>query len=62
MRRVRVAAIVQAHHDQMGGLPLPAKLAAAVVATEDERFYSNVVIDVLAGMGRAALATLDDEW
>ena len=54
----RVAAIVREHHGQMGGLPLPAKLAAAVVATEDEHFYSNVVVDVLAGMGRAALATL----
>ncbi len=56
--QVKVAAIVRAHHGTIGTLPAPSKLAAAVVAVEDEHFYSNVVVNVLDGMGRAALATL----
>lgn len=54
----KVAASVKANHGTLGTLPLPAKLAAAVVATEDEHFYSNAVVNVLDGVGRAALATL----
>lgn len=56
--RAKVAAIVGAHHGTIDTLPLPSKLAAAVVAVEDEHFYSNVVVNVLDGVGRAALATL----
>ncbi|MHB1585191.1 MAG: transglycosylase domain-containing protein [Acidimicrobiales bacterium] len=54
----RVAAIVRAHGGAMSPLPLPARLAAAVVAVEDEHFYSNIFVNVLDGAGRAALATL----
>lgn len=54
----RVAAIVRAHHGELGRLPLPTKLAEAVVAVEDEHFYSNVFVNVLDGMGRAALASI----
>lgn len=54
----RVAAIDARHAASVQPTPPPARLAAAVVATEDENFYSNVVIDVLDGAGRAALATL----
>lgn len=54
----RVAAIVRGHHGELAGLPLPKKLAEAVVAVEDEHFYSNVFVNVLDGAGRAALASL----
>lgn len=54
----RVAAIVRAHHGQLASLPLPPKLAAAVVAVEDEHFYSNVLVNVMDGAGRAALASI----
>jgi membrane peptidoglycan carboxypeptidase len=56
--QAKVAAIVEAHHGTIGTLPLPSRLAAAVVAVEDEHFYSNAVVNVLDGAGRAALATL----
>ena len=56
--QAKVAAIVEAHHGTIGTLPVPPKLAAAVVAVEDEHFYSNAVVNVLDGMGRAALASL----
>jgi penicillin-binding protein 1A len=39
-------------------MPLPSRLATAVVDVEDEHFYSNVFVNVLAGAGRAALAAL----
>jgi hypothetical protein len=54
----RVAAILRAHHGTPGSLPLPGKLADAVVAVEDEHFYSNVFLNVFDGAARAALATL----
>lgn len=54
----RVAAIVRSHHGQLARLPLPTKLADAVVVVEDEHFYSNVFVNVLDGAGRAALASL----
>jgi len=56
--QAKTAAIVRAHHGRFSSLPVPAKLAAAVVSVEDEHFYSNVAVNVLAGAGRAALATL----
>lgn len=56
--RARVAATVRSHHGQMGRLPLPTKLAEAVVAVEDEHFYSNVFINVADGAARAALASV----
>jgi Transglycosylase len=54
----RVRSLVVAQNGVPSGLPLPARLAAAVVAVEDERFYSNFAVNILDGAGRAALATL----
>jgi membrane peptidoglycan carboxypeptidase len=56
--QARVAAIAQTHHGEIGGLPVPARLATAAVAVEDDRFYSNVAVNLLYGLGRAAVATL----
>lgn len=54
----RVAQTLMAHGQPAADLPAPAKLAASVVAVEDEHFYDNVAVNVLAGAGRAALAAL----
>ncbi len=54
----QVAEILNAHHGKAAGLPLPPKLAEAIVSVEDEHFYSNVFINVADGAGRAAIATL----
>ena len=54
----RVGRILTEHHGTAGGPLPPAKLGDAVVAVEDEHFYSNFVINVLDGAGRAAIATL----
>jgi penicillin-binding protein 1A len=54
----RVQMILVEHHTRASSMPPPAKLAAAVVAVEDERFYSNFLVDILDGAGRAALAAL----
>ncbi|MFZ0168208.1 MAG: biosynthetic peptidoglycan transglycosylase [Candidatus Dormiibacterota bacterium] len=53
----KVAAILRAHHAKLGRLPAPSRLSQAVVAVEDENFYSNALVDVLDGIGRAALAS-----
>jgi membrane peptidoglycan carboxypeptidase len=53
--------MVRAHHGALSRLPLPSKLGDAVVAVEDEHFYSNVVINVFDGVGRAALASLQSK-
>lgn len=50
--------ILALHHADEGRLPAPPRLVAAVVSVEDEHFYDNVVVNVLTGAGRAALATL----
>ncbi len=55
----RVAAIVRAHGGVLGHLPLPRKLATAIVAVEDEHFYSNVFLNVFDGAARAGLASLE---
>lgn len=57
----RVRSILAAHGQPTATLPAPDRLVAAVVATEDEHFYDNVVINVLAGAGRAALAALQTD-
>lgn len=54
----RVDRILALHHGTRSGGQLPKGLADAVVATEDEHFYSNVVVNFVDGAGRAALATL----
>jgi membrane peptidoglycan carboxypeptidase len=56
--QAKVAAMVQTHYGQISALPVPAKLGAAVAAVEDDRFYSNVAVNVLYGIGRAALGTM----
>lgn len=53
-----VAALAAAHHETLAPLPPPAKLGAAVVAVEDEHFYSNVFFEVAAGALRAGFAAL----
>jgi penicillin-binding protein 1A len=54
----RTRRILVAHDEMTSPLPAPARLVDAVVATEDEHFYDNIVINVLTGAGRAALAAL----
>ncbi len=54
----RVDHILALHHGIDTGLPPPRRLGDAVVSTEDEHFYSNFIINILQGAGRAALATL----
>ncbi|MGE5408436.1 MAG: transglycosylase domain-containing protein [Syntrophothermus sp.] len=54
----RVQAILAAHRCGVEAGPPPVRLADAVVAVEDEHFYSNVAVNIADGAGRAALATL----
>ncbi len=56
---ILTANLLHAHHDEVGGSPPPFKLAAAVVAVEDEHFYSNPAVNVFDGVARASLATLE---
>ncbi len=54
----RVEAILAAHGGHPSGLPPPARLAAAIVSTEDENFYDDAFYNVAAGAGRAAVAAV----
>ena len=54
----RVNRILAAHHGISGGSIPPVKLGDAVVAVEDEHFYSNFVLNIVDGAGRAAIAAL----
>jgi membrane peptidoglycan carboxypeptidase len=54
----RVERILALHGGTYGALPLPRRLGDAAVAVEDEHFYANFLMSMLAGMGRAALAAL----
>ncbi len=54
----RVAAVLAAHGAPDQGPPPPLRLGEAVVAVEDEHFYSNFLVNIFDGAGRAALATL----
>lgn len=56
--QARVQAIVREHHGVLVREPPPGKLADAVVAVEDEYFYSNVLLNVLYGAARATFASL----
>jgi len=58
--RAEVITILAAHREPVNGLPAPPKLAAAIVCVEDEHFYDNFLINVLTGVGRAVLATVDN--
>jgi membrane peptidoglycan carboxypeptidase len=55
----RVATILRQHNGTPLALPPPARLAAATVSVEDENFYSSALVDVVKGVGRAALASLE---
>lgn len=55
---LRVTSILRTHHGVAGGVPVPFRLGAAVVAIEDEHFYSNFLVNVFDGAARAALASL----
>lgn len=54
----RSAAILARHHALAWPGRPPVRLAAAVVSTEDEHFYSNFVVNTADGAGRAAPAAL----
>lgn len=54
----RVRAILAEHGGIAGPMPPPRRLGEAVVAVEDEHFYSNPALNIADGAGRAALATL----
>ena len=54
----RVHRILILHHGTDSGMPPPRRLGDAVVAVEDEHFYSPFLINFFAGAGRAALAAL----
>lgn len=55
----RAHQILALHHGTYAG-PAPAvRLGDSVIAVEDEHFYSNVLVNVLDGAGRAAVATFE---
>ena len=51
-----VATTLAEHHSRPSSVPVPAKLAAAVMAGEDEHVYANIAVDVPDGAERAAVA------
>jgi len=53
------AKLLRIHHDPAGGAPQPSKLAAAVVAVEDEHFYSDPLVNEFDGVARASVAMLN---
>jgi membrane peptidoglycan carboxypeptidase len=55
--RQQTAQLMAIHHEQ-AGMPVPSRLAAAVIATEDEHFGDNVVLNVATGAARAGLDVL----
>jgi membrane peptidoglycan carboxypeptidase len=56
--QLRARQIMLAHGESVAALPTPPKLVDSVISVEDEHFYNNVVVNVLTGAGRAALAAL----
>jgi membrane peptidoglycan carboxypeptidase len=54
----RVDAILARHGGRALAPPPPARLATAVVSTEDGNFYDNVFFNVAVGAGRAAVAAV----
>ena len=55
--QTRADRIMASHHEGTA-MPVPAKLAAAAIATEDEHFDDNVVFNVATGAGRAGIDVL----
>jgi penicillin-binding protein 1A len=56
----RARAILRVHHER-GPMVVPARLATAVIATEDEHFDEDVVLNVATGIGRAGVAVLQGQ-
>jgi len=56
--QARVERILALHDGTYGAMPPPRRLGDAAVAVEDEHFYANFLVNILDGMGRAALAAL----
>ncbi|MGH9297975.1 MAG: biosynthetic peptidoglycan transglycosylase [Acidimicrobiales bacterium] len=54
----RVTRILSEHQAPADPMPPPRRLGEAVVAVEDEHFYSNVVFNTFDGAARAGIATL----
>ena len=52
----RARKIMISHHESPTVTPTPTRLVDAVISTEDEHFNDNVVLNVLSGVGRAAVA------
>lgn len=48
----RARRLMAAHHETTA-MPVPRRLAAAAISTEDEHFDDNVVVNVAIGVGRA---------
>jgi membrane peptidoglycan carboxypeptidase len=55
----RRARQIMADHHEGTAMPVPPRLARAVIATEDEHFGDNVVVNVASGVARAGLAVLN---
>ena len=55
--RARAEQLMASHHERVG-MPVPSRLASAVIATEDEHFGDNVVFNVATGVGRAGVDVL----
>jgi membrane peptidoglycan carboxypeptidase len=55
--RHRAQQLMAIHHER-GGMPVPSKLAAAAISTEDEHFDENVLFNVATGVGRAGVDVL----
>jgi membrane peptidoglycan carboxypeptidase len=55
--QARARQLMASHHEG-SAMPVPTKLAAAVIATEDEHFDDNVVFNVATGAGRAGIDLL----
>jgi Transglycosylase len=53
----RTEQLMAIHHER-AGMPVPSRLAAAVIATEDEHFDDNVVFNAATGIGRAGVDVL----
>jgi membrane peptidoglycan carboxypeptidase len=53
----RARQLMAAHHEGIA-MPVPAKLAAAAISTEDEHFDENVLFNVATGVGRAGVDVL----
>jgi membrane peptidoglycan carboxypeptidase len=53
----RAGRLMAIHHESVG-MPVPSRLATAVISTEDEHFDDNVVFNVATGVGRAGVDVL----